>query len=77
VLVQYAMVPKAYPDGRSTGQAGATGDRGGRYMIHCHNLSHEDNDMMSQFFVAATDGSEDYSKTAANHPVYAAPAVKP
>jgi FtsP/CotA-like multicopper oxidase with cupredoxin domain len=82
VLVQYAMVPKHYPadaDGRvrSTGQAGATGDRGGRYMIHCHNLSHEDHDMMSQFFVAATDGSEDYSKTAPNHPVYAAPAVKP
>ena len=24
---------------------------GGRYMIHCHNLVHEDHDMMSQFAV--------------------------
>jgi FtsP/CotA-like multicopper oxidase with cupredoxin domain len=75
VLVHYAMVPKTYSDGRSTGQAGATGDRGGRYMIHCHNLSHEDHDMMGQFFVAATDGTVDLSPTAANHPVYAAPPV--
>ncbi len=77
VLVHYAMVPKAYPDGRSTGQAGATGDRGGRYMIHCHNLSHEDYDMMGQFIVAASDGTADLSPTAPNHPVYAAPAVNP
>src|SRR3712207_361401 len=76
VLVHYAMAPKAYPDGRSTGKAGATGDRGGRYMIHCHNLSHEDHDMMGQFFVAAADGSEDLSNGAPNHPVYAAPPVK-
>jgi FtsP/CotA-like multicopper oxidase with cupredoxin domain len=73
VLVQYAMPPKSYPDGRSTGQAGATGDKGGRYMIHCHNLAHEDHDMMSQFFVKASDGTVDLSITAANHPVAAAP----
>jgi spore coat protein A len=24
---------------------------GGRYMVHCHNLVHEDNDMMVQFAV--------------------------
>jgi hypothetical protein len=23
----------------------------GRYMIHCHNLTHEDHDMMTQFVV--------------------------
>jgi hypothetical protein len=28
---------------------GANG--GGRYMIHCHNLVHEDHDMMVQFAV--------------------------
>jgi FtsP/CotA-like multicopper oxidase with cupredoxin domain len=77
VLVHYAMAPKAYPDGGSTGTAGATGDRGGRYMIHCHNLSHEDHDMMGQFLVAASDGTTDLSPTGPNHPVYAAPPVKP
>jgi FtsP/CotA-like multicopper oxidase with cupredoxin domain len=70
VLVHYAMVPKAYPDGRSTGQAGANGDRGGRYMIHCHNLSHEDNDMMGQFLVAASDGTVDLSTSHPNYPIY-------
>jgi hypothetical protein len=25
----------------------------GRYMIHCHNLPHEDHDMMTQFRVGA------------------------
>jgi FtsP/CotA-like multicopper oxidase with cupredoxin domain len=69
VLVHYAMVPKAYPDGRSTGQAGATGDRGGRYMIHCHNLSHEDHDMMGQFLVAAEDGTTDFSTSHPNYPI--------
>ena len=73
VLVQYAMAPSSYPDGRSTGQAGATGSLGGRYMIHCHNVTHEDHDMMLQFFVAAADGAEDLSTTHPNHPVFAAP----
>ncbi len=73
VLVLYGMPPKAYPDGRSTGQAGASGDRGGRYMIHCHNLAHEDHDMMSQFLVAAVDGQADLSPEFVNHPVYASP----
>jgi FtsP/CotA-like multicopper oxidase with cupredoxin domain len=94
VLVQYAMVPAAYPDGRSTAQAGGrivtdadgkpvlgadgkkkveyTGDKGGRYMIHCHNLAHEDHDMMSQFLVAPASGEPDLSLTAPNHPVEAA-----
>ena len=27
------------------------GNAGGRYMTHCHNLVHEDNDMMIQFAV--------------------------
>jgi FtsP/CotA-like multicopper oxidase with cupredoxin domain len=73
VLVQYAMAPVSYPDGRSTGQAGATAASGGRYMIHCHNLAHEDHDMMGQFLVAAEDGSVDLSPTGTNHPVHAAP----
>lgn len=75
VLVRYAMVPPRYPDGRSTGRAGATGHLGGRYMIHCHNLAHEDHDMMSQFLVAASDGSVDLTTSSPNHPVTAAPPV--
>lgn len=40
------------------------GGTGGRYMIHCHNLPHEDNDMMAQFQVG--------EHTAANDPINAA-----
>jgi FtsP/CotA-like multicopper oxidase with cupredoxin domain len=38
------------------------GPQAGRYMIHCHNLVHEDHDMMSQFWVEPPDGSpvQDY-----------------
>ncbi|HVH93813.1 MAG TPA: multicopper oxidase domain-containing protein, partial [Nocardioidaceae bacterium] len=69
VLVHYAMAPKAYPDGRSTGQAGVTADRGGRYMIHCHNLSHEDHDMMGQFLVTAEDRTVDLATSHPNYPI--------
>ncbi len=41
---------------------------GGRYMVHCHNLVHEDHDMMMQFNVGKVpDG--------VNHPISAAPPV--
>jgi FtsP/CotA-like multicopper oxidase with cupredoxin domain len=73
VLVHYGVAPATYPDGRSTGQAGATGDRGGRYMIHCHNLAHEDHDMMGQFLVAESTGQVDLSTDHPNHPIAAAP----
>ncbi len=73
LLVHYATPPVNYPDGRSTGQAGATGNLGGRYMIHCHNLTHEDHDMMLQFFVAGADGSVDLSPTHPHPPVLPAP----
>ncbi len=72
VLVMYGVAPTTYPDGRSTGQAGVTASKGGRYMIHCHNLSHEDHDMMGQFLVAADDGTVDLSLTHPNHPIEAA-----
>ena len=75
VLVHYAMAPERYPDGRSTGQAGATGSLGGRYMIHCHNLAHEDHDMMGQFLVGPATGEPDLTPTSPNHPFYAAPSV--
>ena len=39
-------------------------NRGGRYMIHCHNLPHEDHDMMQQFAVG---------DAAANDPITSAP----
>jgi FtsP/CotA-like multicopper oxidase with cupredoxin domain len=43
---------------------------GGRYMVHCHNLPHEDHDMMGQFLVGDVDFDED-----PHHPVYAAQPV--
>jgi spore coat protein A len=36
----------------------------GRYMIHCHNLSHEDHDMMTQFQVGTHDPDCDPVNTA-------------
>jgi FtsP/CotA-like multicopper oxidase with cupredoxin domain len=30
-------------------------ERAGKYMIHCHNLLHEDHDMMSQYEVVSPD----------------------
>ena len=41
----------------------------GRYMVHCHNLVHEDHDMMSQFGVDFRAGEND-----PNDPILAAPA---
>ena len=32
------------------------GPQAGRYMMHCHNLVHEDHDMMGQFWVGGTGG---------------------
>ena len=40
----------------------------GRYMIHCHNLPHEDHDMMHQFSVGLKDGDVDE-----NDPIWADP----
>jgi len=31
------------------------GPHRGRYMVHCHNVSHEDHDMMTQFSVGMSD----------------------
>lgn len=45
------------------------GSSGGRYMIHCHNLAHEDHDMMWQYQVGDSDPKAD-----ANDPILAAPA---
>jgi spore coat protein A, manganese oxidase len=42
----------------------------GRYMVHCHNLPHEDHDMMGQFAVGWRPGEHD-----PNDPILAAPAV--
>jgi hypothetical protein len=43
-------------------------ERRGKYMIHCHNLPHEDHDMMSQFSVGLKDYPMDL-----NDPVRSAP----
>jgi spore coat protein A len=45
-----------------------TGQRTGRYMMHCHNLVHEDHDMMVQFRVGDPDNVIDYD------PIKGAPA---
>jgi FtsP/CotA-like multicopper oxidase with cupredoxin domain len=42
----------------------------GKYMVHCHNLVHEDHDMMHQFSVGLKPGMVDV-----NDPIYADPAV--
>jgi arginase family enzyme len=46
------------------------GPHRGRYMIHCHNLSHEDHDMMAQFSVGL--GADEVDP---HDPIAAAPAV--
>jgi FtsP/CotA-like multicopper oxidase with cupredoxin domain len=35
------------------------GPHRGKYMVHCHNLPHEDHDMMHQFSVGLNDGADD------------------
>ena len=45
------------------------GPHRGRYMVHCHNLVHEDSDMMQQFAVGWQPGQRD-----PNHPINSAPA---
>jgi len=55
------------------GKVAPSGDpsfKGGRYMVHCHNLPHEDHDMMGQFQV----GQIDYKgpKVDPHHPIEAA-----
>ncbi len=42
------------------------GSSGGRYMVHCHNLVHEDHDMMVQFQVGRNDPDND-----PNDPIWA------
>jgi len=49
VLAKYDMIP---------------GVTGGRYMIHCHNLPHEDHDMMQQFQVVSDPTVNDPIKSA-------------
>jgi FtsP/CotA-like multicopper oxidase with cupredoxin domain len=45
-------------------------DRVGRYMVHCHNLPHEDHDMMQQFTVGPVDFDHDpCDPIQANRPV--------
>jgi spore coat protein A len=44
------------------------GPHRGRYMVHCHNLPHEDHDMMQQFAVGWKPGQPD-----PNDPILAAP----
>jgi spore coat protein A len=46
------------------------GPHRGRYMFHCHNLPHEDHDMMHQFRVGLNAGDAD-----PNDPITAAPPV--
>jgi FtsP/CotA-like multicopper oxidase with cupredoxin domain len=47
------------------------GPHRGRYMIHCHNLPHEDHDMMHQFSVGMKESDFDEDP---NDPIWADPA---
>ena len=44
------------------------GPQPGRYMLHCHNLVHEDHDMMHQFWVRPPDGFDPMGTRAASQP---------
>jgi len=46
------------------------GTDGGHYMVHCHNLPHEDHDMMAQFRVGVPSLASD-----PHHPLLKAPSV--
>jgi FtsP/CotA-like multicopper oxidase with cupredoxin domain len=46
------------------------GPHRGKYMVHCHNLPHEDHDMMHQFSVGLKDTDSD-----PNDPIWADPAT--
>jgi spore coat protein A, manganese oxidase len=47
--------------------------RTGRYMIHCHNVSHEDHDMMTQFWVGGEGAGPDPITAAPPRPLPAPP----
>jgi spore coat protein A len=55
------------------------GNAGGRYMLHCHNLVHEDSDMMIQFAVGGLETNDPissdpaYADDSAEQPVSYAP----
>ena len=44
------------------------GPQPGRYMMHCHNMVHEDHDMMHQFWVKPPDGYDPMGSRAADQP---------
>ena len=50
--------------------------RSGRYMLHCHNVSHEDHDMMTQFWVGGEGAGDDPIKADPPRPL-PAPAIPP
>ncbi|MGY1722134.1 multicopper oxidase family protein [Blastococcus sp. SYSU DS0533] len=47
--------------------------RAGRYMVHCHNVSHEDHDMMTQFWVGGEGAGPDPITAAPPQPLPAPP----
>jgi spore coat protein A, manganese oxidase len=57
-------------EGETVRVVGKFGPHEGKYMIHCHNLVHEDHDMMSQFRVGPERDNDP------NDPINGAPAYK-
>jgi FtsP/CotA-like multicopper oxidase with cupredoxin domain len=55
-------------EGESVRVLAEFGPQRGRYMVHCHNLAHEDHDMMVQYAVGWKPGDPD-----PNDPILAAP----
>lgn len=79
ILSRNGMPPRAYEMGpKDTAYVGENetirvlmrfGPNPGRYMVHCHNLVHEDHDMMHQFIVVDENGGY------GDHPVWTDPAI--
>jgi FtsP/CotA-like multicopper oxidase with cupredoxin domain len=59
-------------EGETVKMVARFGPHEGRYMIHCHNIVHEDHDMMAQFRVGPPRGSfpDDPNDPIGAHPAY-------
>jgi spore coat protein A, manganese oxidase len=70
IIAEFGAVIARDPDETET-------RRSGRYMIHCHNVSHEDHDMMTQFWVRTDEDPGPDPILAAPPRPLPAPAIPP
>ena len=69
IIVQFGAIIAGDPDETEVRPSG-------RYMIHCHNVSHEDHDMMTQFWVGG-QGAGPSPFSAPPRPLSEAPPIPP